>query len=145
MGKILIIEDDPLVSRMYGKVMKFEGMEVDTAADGKEGIEKAKATKPNLIFCDVMMPKMNGIEVLEHLKADPETSTIPVVMLTNLSGTHDAEAALEKGAVAYMVKSEYKPKDVANKAKEMMAAQPTVAGTASPATPVTTPVDTKQQ
>jgi CheY-like chemotaxis protein len=118
MAKVLLIEDDPLVVRMYQKILAFEGFEIESAPDGRSGIEKAKTMKPDLIFCDVMMPKLNGIEVLEHLKADANTKDIPVIMLTNLSGTHDAETALEKGAFAYMVKSEFKPKDVAQKAKE---------------------------
>jgi CheY-like chemotaxis protein len=120
MGKILIIEDDPLVARMYEKVLKFDGNTVELAKDGREGVEKAKEILPNLIFCDVMMPRMNGIEVLETLKADPTTKDIPIVMLTNLSGTRDAQVALSKGALAYMVKSEYRPKDIADKTKEIM-------------------------
>jgi CheY-like chemotaxis protein len=105
---------------MYQKVLAFEGFQIESAPDGREGIRKAKELKPDLIFCDIMMPKMNGIEVLDNLKADPETQHIPVIMLTNLSGTHDAETAIEKGAFAYMVKSEYKPKEVATKAKEFV-------------------------
>jgi CheY-like chemotaxis protein len=88
------------------------------AADGIEGLQKAKELKPKLILCDVMMPKMNGLEVLEKLKADPELKDIPVIMLTNLSGTHDAETAMKRGAFAYMVKSEYKPREIAMKVKE---------------------------
>jgi len=121
MAKILIIEDDPLVARMYQKVMGFEGLEVEIAENGLEGLKKARANKPTLILCDVMMPKMNGMEVLDELKADPNLKDVPVVMLTNLSGTQDAQLALAKGAVAYMVKSEYKPKEVAVRAKEIAA------------------------
>ena len=119
-NKILIIEDDPLVSRMYQKALGFEDLDVEMAVNGREGVEKAKKLKPSLILCDVMMPEMNGMEVLEHLKADPETSGIPVIMLTNLSGTHDAETAMQKGAFAYMVKSAYKPRDVAQTVKNTL-------------------------
>ncbi len=117
MGKILIIEDDLLVARMYSKVMGFEGMEVEMAENGLDGLKKAREIKPVLIMCDVMMPKLNGIEVLEHLKADAELKDIPVIMLTNLSGTQDAQAALSRGAAAYLVKSEHKPKEVAEIAR----------------------------
>ena len=120
MAKVLLIEDDPLVVRMYQKVLSFEGFEIESAPNGKEGLEKAKEIKPDLIFLDIMMPKMNGIEVLERIKADPKIKDIPVIMLTNLSGTHDAENAMEKGAFSYMVKSEHKPKDIAAKAKEFL-------------------------
>ncbi len=121
MAKILIIEDDPLMSRMYAKIFSFEGFEVEIAADGEEGLAKVRSTKPTLLLLDIMMPKMNGLEVLDRLKADPETKSIPVVMLTNLAGQQDAEKALAKGAVKYIIKSEYDPKQVANMVKEILA------------------------
>lgn len=121
MTKILIVEDDPLMSRMYQKIFKFEGFEVDFAGDGEEGLEKVRSGKPTLILLDIMMPKMNGLEVLDKLKMDPELKGIPVIMLTNLAGTADAEAALTKGAVKYIIKSEYEPKQVVNMVKEILA------------------------
>lgn len=121
MAKILITEDDPLMSRMYQKIFTFEGYEVIMAADGQEGLDQARAAKPTMILLDVMMPKLNGLQVLEKLKADPETRTIPVVMLTNLAGQQDAEAAISKGAIKYIIKSEYEPKQVADMVKELLA------------------------
>jgi len=122
MAKILlIVEDDPLMSRMYQRIFTFEGYDVDMASNGQEGLEKARANKPTLILMDIMMPKMNGFEALDKLKADPITKNIPVIMLTNLAGQQDAETALSKGAVKYIVKSEYEPKQVANMVKEILA------------------------
>lgn len=121
MAKILIVEDDPLMARLYEKVFKFEGYEVDVALNGREGLDKVRANKPTVMVLDIMMPEMNGLEVLDKLKADPETKTIPVVVLTNLAGGQDAEAALTKGAVKYIVKSEYEPKQIANMIKEVLA------------------------
>ena len=121
MAKILIIEDDPLMSRLYQKVFKFENYDVAFAANGREGIEQAVKDKPTLILLDIMMPVMNGLEVLEKLKANPDTKAIPVVVLTNLAGTQDAETALAKGAVKYIVKSEYEPKEVVQMIKEILA------------------------
>jgi CheY-like chemotaxis protein len=121
MTKILIVEDDPLMSRMYQKIFKFEGFEVDFAVNGEEGLEKIRATKPTLVLLDIMMPKMNGLEVLDKIKLDPETKSIPIIMLTNLAGTQDAEAALAKGAVKYIIKSENEPKTVVNMVKEILA------------------------
>ena len=119
---ILIVEDDPLMSRMYQKIFTFEKYEVKTAVDGVDGLEKAREIKPMLILLDVMMPKMNGIQVLEKLKSDPETKMIPVIMLTNLAGEKDAESALMKGAIKYIVKSEHDPKQVVAMVKEIIAA-----------------------
>lgn len=121
MAKILVVEDDPLMSRMYQKIFTFEGYEVELAGDGEEGIEKTRSLKPTLVLLDVMMPKMNGLQVLEKLKADPETKGIPIVMLTNLAGQQDAETAMAKGAVKYIVKSEYEPKQVTSMVKEILA------------------------
>jgi len=121
MAKLLIIEDDPLMRRLFKRVFDFEGHEVDVAGDGQEGIAKAGADKPTLILLDIMMPKMDGLEVLDKLKADPATKKIPVVVLTNLAGQQDAEAALAKGAVRYIVKSEHDPKEVSDIIKEVLA------------------------
>ncbi|HSX00699.1 MAG TPA: response regulator [Candidatus Saccharimonas sp.] len=118
---ILIAEDDALMSRLYQKIFTFEGYTVEMAHDGQEGLDKARSIKPTLVLLDVMMPKMNGLEVLDKLKADPETKQIPVVMLTNLAGQQDAETALAKGAVKYIIKSEHEPKQVADMVKEILA------------------------
>ncbi len=121
MTKILITEDDPLMSRMYQKIFTFEGYEVDLAETGQECLEKVRQGAPTLILLDVMMPVMNGLEVLDKLKADPATKAIPVIMLTNLAGQQDAETALAKGAVKYIIKSEHEPKEVADMVKEILA------------------------
>jgi len=121
MAKILIVEDDPLMRRLYQKIFTFEKYEVEMAEDGEEGLDKARKSKPTLILLDIMMPKMNGLQVLEKLKADPDLKKIPVVMLTNLAGQKDAETALAKGAVKYIVKSEYEPKQVADMIKGVLA------------------------
>ena len=121
MAKILIIEDDPLMLRLYQKAFTFENYEVDTAANGQEGLDKVKEGKPTLILLDIMMPKMHGLEVLERLKADEATKKIPVVVLTNLAGQEDAETAMTKGAVKYIIKSEYQPKEVVDMVKQVLA------------------------
>lgn len=121
MTTILIVEDDPLISRMYQKIFTFENYRVELAADGQEGLDKARSIKPTIILLDIMMPKMNGLEVLDQLKQDPLIKTIPVVILTNLAGQKDAETALAKGAVKYIVKSEYEPKQIADMVKDILA------------------------
>ncbi|MDB5178609.1 MAG: phoP [Patescibacteria group bacterium] len=112
MSKILIIEDDALLSRMYQTIFKTTGYEVDVAVDGEEGLEKTRKFNPTLILLDIMMPKLNGLEVLERLKSDPELKKIPVVILTNLAGNNDVQTALKLGAVRYIIKSENRPKQV---------------------------------
>ena len=122
MAKILIVEDDPLISRMYQQAFTFHNFEVEVSFDGEEGIEKVRKGKPTIILLDIMIPKMNGLKVLEKLKADPQTKKIPVIVLTNLAEEQDAEAALSLGAVKYIIKSEYTPKQVVDMVKEILAA-----------------------
>lgn len=123
MQKVLLIEDDALISKMYKQVFEFEGFEVHTANDGLDGIAQAEAILPDIIFCDVMMPKMNGLEVLETLKSNEKTKDTMVVMLTNMSGTQDSQRAMNLGAFAYIVKSEYKPKEIVDMAKKFLSHQ----------------------
>lgn len=148
MAKVLVIEDDQLMSRMYQKIFTFEHYEVELAGNGQEGLEKVKTFQPTLILLDVMMPVMNGLETLDKLKADPTTKGIPVIMLTNLAGQQDAETALSKGAVKYIIKSEHDPKQVSDMVKEVLAgytrnelpstsaATPSAPAPEAPATPV---------
>jgi len=121
MPKVLVVEDDPLMARLYQKAFTFEGYDVLVAYDGEEGLKKTKAEKPNLVLLDIMMPKMNGLEFLDSLKAHADIKTTPVVILTNLASDKDAEVALSKGAVRYIVKSEHDPKEVVNMVKEILA------------------------
>lgn len=123
MVKLLIVEDDPLIARLYTEAFKLSGHEVEVAFDGEQGFQKLQEmkTKPTLILMDVMMPKMNGLQLLERIKKDPGTKNIPVVMLTNVSDEENVEKALNLGAVTYLVKSQYTPKEVVGKVKEIIA------------------------
>ena len=114
---LLLIEDDPLMLRMYKKLFELEGYEILLASGGQEGVVKAIENKPALILLDIMMPKMDGFEVLKSLKGNNNTKDIPVVVLTNLAGQQDAERALTMGAKKYIIKSEQDPKEVAKMVK----------------------------
>lgn len=123
MSKIFMAEDDPLMGRMYDRAFRASGFELEMATDGEAAIAKLKQseTLPTLIILDVMMPKKNGFEVLAEVKLDEKLKHIPVVMLTNLAGEADAEKALNLGAVLYLVKSQYDPKEILDKVKEILA------------------------
>lgn len=120
MSKILLIEDSEFMIRLYEKVFTLENFTVVVASNGMDGIKKAKEEKPDLILLDMMMPQMNGVTTLKYLKEAEETKNIPVVMLTNITGDQDAEKALEQGAVKYIVKSDYEPKDVVKMVREIL-------------------------
>ncbi len=118
--KVLIVEDDPIMAKIYIKKFQLAGFEVDSAQDGETGLNKVKTIKPDMVLMDVMLPKLNGIEAMVRAKADPDTANIPFLILTNLSTTDDADTAIKKGAVAYIVKSDVTPAQVVAKVKELL-------------------------
>ncbi len=117
-------EDDPLMSRMYERAFKAGGHELSISADGEEALASLlkMPEKPTLIILDVMMPKMSGFDVLRKIKEDEKLKNVPVVLLTNLAGDKDAEKGIELGAVVYLVKSQYKPKQIVEKVEEIIKA-----------------------
>lgn len=119
-SKILIVEDDPFLLKMYQKKFQVEGFEVEVAEDGVAGLEKMASFAPDLVLMDIMMPKLNGLEAIQKAKADPTTAKIPILVLTNLSTSTDAEAAVKKGAVGFLVKSDYTPSQVITKVKSVL-------------------------
>src|SRR3989337_2587194 len=124
MAKILIIEDDAVLSRMYQRLISSGENTVEVAYDGEEGLEKAKTGKPNFILLDIMLPKLNGIEVLEKLKSDPTTKQIPVVMLSNLSEEEKEEEAMAKGAVKSIRKANSDPLQIGKMINEILRNNP---------------------
>ncbi len=118
--KILLVEDDLFMRRLYSEAFKLEGYDIFTSVDGGEGLMQIYKETPDLVLLDIMMPELNGLELLEKIKADPLTKHIPVIMLTNLSGKTEANNALSKGAEKYLVKSEYEPQQVVKIVREIL-------------------------
>jgi CheY-like chemotaxis protein len=112
MPKILLVEDDPLIYRMYQKLFNLEGFETEVAENGQLGLDKLQEFHPDVILLDIMMPTMNGLEMLTKLKADPATKDIPVAVLTNMSDVNVANQVFDKGAQLTIVKSETEPDTV---------------------------------
>ena len=118
MKTILIIEDEPTLQKTLDLALTQEGYEVKSALDGEIGLKTAREVKPDLILLDLILPKLDGFEVLEELKKDDGTKGIPVIVLTNLESAPDIERALALGAFSYLVKANYDLKDVMTKIKE---------------------------
>lgn len=109
---ILFIEDDPFIIDMYTHALGKSGYQVDTAGDGKTGYEKAKTGNYNLILLDIMIPQMNGIELLEKLRG-VDGQGLPnskIVILTNLAQDEESRRALEGQADGYLIKADVTPK-----------------------------------
>lgn len=117
--KIVFVEDEIKFQKTLKDLFRIEGFDLFSAYDGEEGLKIIKQTFPDLILLDLILPKMNGFEVLKELKGNPETSKIPVVILTNLEGIKDVEQALSLGAHTYLVKANYSLTDLLNKIKEI--------------------------
>ncbi len=101
---ILIIEDDPRNLTLFRDLLQISGYKTIEASDGKQGIELAKAKKPDLILMDIQMPGMDGLEATRILKADATTSNIPVIALTAYAMKGDKERILEAGCDGYLAK-----------------------------------------
>jgi CheY-like chemotaxis protein len=104
LARILIADDDVILTEMLRFRLEGARHEVITAADGLEAMTKAKAERPDLIILDSMMPVIAGPEALARLRADPQTASTPIVMLTARNGESDVVAALRGGANEYMTK-----------------------------------------
>lgn len=117
---ILFIEDESALQKTFGEILKQEGYEMISALNGEIGLRLAKTQKPDLILLDLILPKLNGFEVLKKLKGDKETKDIPVIVLTNLEGIGDVEKAIELGATTYLVKAQYTLEEVVQKIKKTL-------------------------
>lgn len=104
---LLVIEDDEVLLRaLYLFLHKENKFTIASATDGETGLNMAGRLKPDMILLDLLLPKMNGFEVLKNLKSNPELKNIPVIVLSNLGGTSDVERAKSLGADNYFVKAE---------------------------------------
>lgn len=111
---ILIIEDDERIQKFYSILFSAKGYRVESASDGVEGVDMATSLLPDLILLDVMMPKMNGLMVLQTLRANPDTEATPVVVLSNYMEPPLIQRALQLGAIEYVVKSQARPEQLVN-------------------------------
>ncbi len=117
---ILIVDDDLTLLEMYQERFKEEGYVVIGASDGEEALKKVQKDKPAMIVLDIMMPKLNGIDVMKRLRADADTKDIPVIILTALVQEIDKLKDLMGPNDQYLVKSEDMPKDVVEKVNSVL-------------------------
>jgi len=102
---ILLVEDDPFMRKLLGKVLEAHGYKVTMAVDGLEGLRFAREVKPDIIVLDVMLPKMDGHKVCRILKSDPRSKTIPIILHTTQMGEQEERIAKEVGSDAFVVKN----------------------------------------
>lgn len=117
--KVLVVDDEPFICRSLTFVLRKEAYEVFEARDGEEAIELIRATKPDLVFLDVMMPKMNGFEVTKMVREDPELSSTKIILLTAKGQESDRETGEAAGADDYMTKP-FSPTKLLERARKVL-------------------------
>ena len=125
--RILLVDDEPSIVKMVGKRLEVEGFEVLIATDGQEGLDKARAERPDLIVLDLMLPKLNGYEVCTMLKQDTRYQGIPVVLFTAKAQEKDEKLGIECGANAY-VKKPFRAQELLEKIRALLPAAPRAQG-----------------
>jgi len=120
--KVLIVEDDKFLAELISTKLDKEGFQIVAANDGESGFKKAKEEKPQIILLDIMLPGMDGFEVLEALKKDPDESVkkIPVIILSNFGQEEKVEKGLALGAVDYLVKANFTTGEIVQKIKDVL-------------------------
>lgn len=117
--KILVIEDDPATLRLIDYSLRHEGYQVLTASNGLEGIRKAHNEKPDLIILDVMLPGIDGFEICHRLRSEPDTTQLPILMLSAKAQEIDKDTGLKVGADAYLAKPAA-PADIVSRVESLL-------------------------
>jgi CheY-like chemotaxis protein len=111
--RVLFVEDDAAVAQVYKLKLELDGYWVDIAGDGEMALQMARRSVPDLIFMDIRLPKLGGLEVLEALRGDPQTSKVPVVILSSNSERELVERGARLGALDHLIKSKTTPAQLA--------------------------------
>lgn len=120
MPKVLLVEDDNNLREIFEMRLQAEGYQTITAGNGEEGLTVALSQKPDLIICDVMMPKLSGFEMVENLRAAPEGKDAKVIMMTALGQAEDRSRGEKLGVIKYLVKSQATLEDFARVIREVL-------------------------
>lgn len=118
--KILIIEDDTVFQKVLSQALEDSGFMTMTASDGEAGIRLAEKEIPDLIVLDVILPKKDGFTVMEHFSRSPKLALIPVMVITNLEGSHDVERMMTLGAKGFLIKVNYSMEEIVAAIKNIM-------------------------
>lgn len=118
--KILLVEDDTFILEMYATKLLNFGYDVLTATDGEEALKIIKDKHPDFILLDLVLPSMDGFDILKVIKKDAKTKSIPVVLLTNLGERKDVETGLKLGANDYLIKAHFTPSEVIEKIQNLI-------------------------
>ncbi len=117
---IFIVEDDKFLRELLVRKLKLQGFKTTAAIEGGEALKKIKEELPQLILLDLVLPGIDGFEVLKQLKQEPQTAKIPVIILSNLGQKEEVERGLRLGANDYLIKAHFTPDEVIRKINEVL-------------------------
>lgn len=123
-NKVLIIEDDQFTREMYARQFEKSGYQVITAEDGTEGLQAIFTQKPNFVLLDIMLPKMDGVTLLDKAREreqEASSQPVPVIILTNLGQESILDRCLELGITGFIIKARFTPSEVVERTKELLA------------------------
>jgi len=118
--KILVVEDDKFLRELITQKLLKEGYDISEAVDGEKGIESVQKEKPDLVLLDLILPGIDGFEVLSRVKSDPILAKIPVIILSNLGQKDDIERGLKIGAADYLIKAHFTPAEIIEKVNKIL-------------------------
>ena len=118
--KILLIEDDPFLIDIYTTKLKAVGFFIEVVNDGEDGVVKAEEFQPSVILLDIVLPHVDGWDILSQLKIKEETKDIPVIILSNLGQKEEVDKGINFGAVKYLIKAHYTPSEVVEEVKKTL-------------------------
>jgi len=118
--KVLLVEDDRFLRELIAQKLEREGFDVMQAVDGEEALRKVGERKPEIILLDLILPGIGGFDVLKKIKEGPDTSGIPVVILSNLGQREDVEKGLGLGATDFLIKAHFTPGEIITKIKAIL-------------------------
>ena len=118
--KILVVDDDPFILDMYVLKFKDQGFQIDTATDGQMALEKIQTEKFDIVLLDVIMPKMDGFDVIKKIKEYKTPQAFKILFLTNFGQKEDVEKGMELGADGYIIRAHFTPSEVVTKVKELL-------------------------
>lgn len=119
MSKVLVVDDSPVQREMISELLQKNGLLVTLATDGQEAIDQIQSFQPDLVVLDIVMPRMNGFEVCRHIKSDPRTQNVPVLICSSKSEDFDRYWGMKQGADAYIAKP-YQPKELIGTIKQLL-------------------------
>ena len=120
MEKILIVEDEIALSEVLRDEFSLHKFDIVVAYNGEEAMRKLRSEKPDFVLLDLLLPKMDGFEVLKQMKSDEELQEIPVIVLSNLGQDEDIKEAMKLGAVDYFVKTQHPIKEIIEKVRHFL-------------------------